>query len=267
MIRRVHRRASRRAFRLATSSSAVAVIPARYDSSRFPGKALADLCGKPMIVHVYERVRQARGLDAVIVATDDERIAAAVTRHGGSVRMTRGDHRTGTDRIAEVASQLSCAIVVNVQGDEPLIDPVTIEDVVAAARGRPGAADGHGAPRDHRPGRLPQSQRREGRRWMRVATPSTSRGPPIPGRPGDQAGPAPPCYAHIGLYAYRRDFLLTLAGLPQTPLERIESLEQLRALEHGFRIRTVAAPYETVGVDTPEDLERARERLMAPSPS
>jgi 3-deoxy-manno-octulosonate cytidylyltransferase (CMP-KDO synthetase) len=249
-----------------TSSSAVAVIPARYDSSRFPGKALADLCGKPMIVHVYERVRQARGLDAVIVATDDERIAAAVTRHGGSVRMTRADHRTGTDRIAEVAGQLTCGIVVNVQGDEPLIDPMTIEDVVRPlvddpalpmATVRRAITD----PADYlNPNvvKVTVDGRGDALYFSRAA---------IPGRPGDQAGPAPPCHAHIGLYAYRRDFLLTLAGLPQTPLERIESLEQLRALEHGFRIRTVAALSETVGVDTPEDLERARERLVAASPS
>jgi len=248
------------------SSSAVAIIPARYDSSRFPGKALADLCGKPMIVHVCERVRQARGLEAVIVATDDERIAAAVMRHGGSVRMTRADHRTGTDRIAEVASQLSCDIVVNVQGDEPLIDPVTIEDVVRPlvddpalpmATVRRAIAD----PADYfNPNvvKVTVDARGDALYFSRAA---------IPGRPGPQAGAAPPCHAHIGLYAYRRDFLLTFAGLPQTPLERIESLEQLRALEHGFRIRTVSTLSHTVGVDTPEDLAHARERLMAASPS
>jgi 3-deoxy-manno-octulosonate cytidylyltransferase (CMP-KDO synthetase) len=248
------------------SSSAVAVIPARYDSSRFPGKALADLCGKPMIVHVCERVRQVRGLDAVIVATDDERIAAVVTRHGGSVRMTRADHRTGTDRIAEVASQLACDIVVNVQGDEPLIDPLTIEDVVRPlvddpalpmATVRRAITD----PADYfNPNvvKVTVDARGDALYFSRAA---------IPGRPGNQAGAAPPCHAHIGLYAYRRDFLLTLAGLPQTPLERIESLEQLRALEHGFRIRTVSTLSETVGVDTPEDLAHARERLLAASPS
>jgi 3-deoxy-manno-octulosonate cytidylyltransferase (CMP-KDO synthetase) len=248
------------------SSSAVAIIPARFDSSRFPGKALADLCGKPMIVHVYERVRQARGLDAVIVATDDERIAAAVANHGGDARMTRGDHRTGTDRIAEVARQLSCDIVVNVQGDEPLIDPVTIEDVV-----RPLVDDPS----------LPMATVRRA-----ISDPAEYLNPhvvkvtvdargdalyfsraSIPGRPGHQTAPPPPCHAHIGLYAYRRDFLLTFADLPQTPLERIESLEQLRALEHGFRIRTVATLSDTVGVDTPEDLELARGRLLAASPS
>ena len=249
------------------SSSAVAIIPARYDSSRFPGKALADLCGKPMIVHVYERVRQARGLDAVIVATDDERIAAAVIRHGGDARLTRADHRTGTDRIAEVASQLSCGIVVNVQGDEPLIDPRTIEDVVRPlvddpslpmATVRRAISD----PADYQSPHVVKvtvDTRGDALYFSRAA---------IPGRPGHETGRLlPPCHAHIGLYAYRRDFLLTLAELPQTPLEQIESLEQLRALEHGFRIRTVSTLSDTVGVDTPEDLELARGRLLAASPS
>jgi len=248
------------------SSSVVAVIPARFDSSRFPGKALADLCGKPMIVRVYERVRQARGLDAVIVATDDERIAATVTRHGGDVRMTSAWHRTGTDRIAEVASQLSCDIVVNVQGDEPLIDPASIEDVVRPLADDPSLpmATVRRAitdPADYfNPNvvKVTVDARGNALYFSRAA---------IPGRSSDQTGPMPPCHAHIGLYAYRRDFLLTFAGLPQMPLERIESLEQLRALEHGFRIRTVSTQTEPVGVDTPADLERARERLLAASPS
>ena len=248
------------------SPSAVAIIPARFDSSRFPGKALADLCGKPMIVHVYERVRQARGLDAVIVATDDERIAAAVTRHGGTVRMTAHDHPTGTDRIAEVARQLSCDIVVNVQGDEPLIDPLTVEDVVRSLVDDPALPMATV--------RRPITDQADYLNPHVVKVTVDARGDAlyfsraaIPGRAGEQADPMPPCHAHIGLYAYRRDFLLTFAGLPQTPLERIESLEQLRALEHGFRIRTVSTLSEPVGVDTPEDLERARERLLAASPS
>ncbi len=219
-----------------------------------------------MIVHVYERVRQARGLDAVIVATDDERIAAAVTRHGGDVRMTGADHRTGTDRIAEVARHLMCDIVVNVQGDEPLIDPVTIEDVVRPlvddptlqmATVRRAISD----PADYlnpHVVKVTVDVRGDALYFSRAA---------IPGRPAHQAGPMPPCYAHIGLYAYRRNFLLTFAALPQTPLERVESLEQLRALEHGFRIGTVSTLGTTVGVDTPEDLEHARQRLLAASAS
>ena len=245
------------------TSRIVALIPARYGSSRFPGKALADLCGKPLIAHVYERTRLARGVDDVIVATDDQRIADAVAAFGGTVRMTQGGHRTGTDRIAEVARDLACEIVVNPQGDEPLLEPRMIEDVV-----RPLLDD---------PTVLMTTLRRPITDPADYVSPHVvkvtvdargdalyfSRAPiPAAGAPG--AGPAlPPCHAHIGLYAFRRDFLLRFAALPQTPLERIESLEQLRALEHGYRIRTVATPHATVGVDTPEDLERAREHLLA----
>ena len=243
------------------ASRIVALIPARYDSSRFPGKALADLCGKPVIAHVYERVRLARGVAEVIVATDDPRIADAVAAFGGTVRMTRAAHRTGTDRIAEVARDLECDIVVNPQGDEPLLDPRMIEDVV-----RPLVDD---------PSVLMTTLRRpitDARDYLNPHVVKVtvdghgdalyfSRAPiPAAGAPG--AG-LPPCHAHVGLFAFRREFLLRFAALPQTPLERIESLEQLRALEHGYRIRTVATQHATVGVDTPEDLERAREHLHA----
>jgi 3-deoxy-manno-octulosonate cytidylyltransferase (CMP-KDO synthetase) len=244
------------------SSPIVAIIPARYDSTRFPGKALADLCGRPMIAHVYERARLARGVDRVIVATDDERIADAVRAIGGDARVTRRDHRTGTDRIAEVAASLDCSIVVNVQGDEPLLAPDMIEDVVRPLRDDP---------------TLPMATlRRPIRDAAEYLSPHVvkvtvntigdalyfSRAP-IPARAGAPSQPAmPACDAHVGLYAYRRDFLLTLAALPQTPLEQIESLEQLRALEHGYRIRTVPTRHAAPGVDTPEDLERAREQLL-----
>ena len=224
---------------------------------------MADLCGRPMIAHVYERVRQARGVDRVIVATDDRRIADAVRQFGGEVRLTAGSHRTGTDRIAEVARDLDCAIVVNVQGDEPLIAPRMIEDVVQPLRDDP---------------TLPMATLRqpiidsaEYHNPHVVKVTVDARGDalyfsraPIPARPADWAGTdMPPCDAHIGLYAYRRAFLLQLAALPQTPLERIESLEQLRALEHGYRIRTVTTRDRSVGVDTPDDLERARDLLLA----
>ena len=216
-----------------------------------------------MIAHVYERVRQARGVDQVIVATDDLRIADAVRQFGGEVRLTALSHRTGTDRIAEVARDLDCAIVVNVQGDEPLIAPRMIEDVLQPLRDDP---------------TLPMATLRQP-----ITDPAEYHNPhvvkvtvdargdalyfsraPIPATPAGWAGTdMPPCDAHIGLYAYRRAFLLQLAALPQTPLERIESLEQLRALEHGYRIRTVTTRDRSVGVDTPDDLERARDLLLA----
>jgi 3-deoxy-manno-octulosonate cytidylyltransferase (CMP-KDO synthetase) len=236
-----------------SSSHAVAVIPARYASSRLPGKPLADIAGHPMIEHVYRRAAEAPGIDAVVVATDDERIRTAVERFGGVVRMTGAGHRTGTDRVAEVASDLRCEIIVNVQGDLPLIEPKMIVDVLA-----PLEADSSVQM---------TTLRREVRHPDEVASPHVvkvvcdrqgnalyfSRSP----IPFDRDGQAP-VFKHIGLYGYRRDFLLAFANLPRTPLEQCESLEQVRALEHGYRIRVVVSSYESTEVDTPEDLERVR---------
>ena len=209
-----------------------------------------------MIEHVYRRAADARGIDAVVVATDDERIVAAVERFGGVARMTARSHRTGTDRIAELAPTLDCDIVVNVQGDLPLIDPGTIEDVVA-----PLAAD-------------PALQMSTIRKAISDSSECTN--PNVVKVVADCHGnalyfsrsPLPfvrgsgTAYKHIGLYAYRRTFVQTFAALPQTPLEIAESLEQLRALEHGYQIRTVETALESIEIDTPEDLERVR-RLMA----
>ena len=249
----------------------VAVIPARYGSSRLPGKPLADIGGQPMIEHVYRRVGRTRGVDAVVVVTDDDRIAAAVGRFGGIVRMTSPEHQTGTDRIAEIARELTCDVVVNVQGDLPLIEPDMISEVI-----EPLSADAA----------LPMSTlRRAIADWAEHTNPTVvkvvvdrhgdalyfSRAP-IPfvrdARPAvrhgshDVVSGFSRTYKHIGLYAYRRDFLLTFASLPRTPLEQCESLEQLRALEHGFRIRTAETRHDSIEVDTAEDLERVR-RLVA----
>jgi 3-deoxy-manno-octulosonate cytidylyltransferase (CMP-KDO synthetase) len=236
----------------------VAIIPARFQSSRLPGKPLADLGGRPMIEHVYRRAAEARSVDAVVVATDDERIAAAVERFGGIARLTRSSHPSGTDRLAEVAADLSCEIVVNVQGDEPLIEPGMIEEVVAPLGADPALemATLRRAIRDHAEYMNPNlvkvvvSRSGDALYFSRA---------PIP----HARGGALTAYAHVGLYAYRRPFLLAYARLQPTPLELMESLEQLRALEHGFRIRTVETRYESVGVDTPEDLERVRRLITA----
>ena len=248
---------------LRTSSlHSVAVIPARFASSRLPGKPLADIAGRPMIEHVYRRAADARGVDAVVVATDDARIAAAVEAFGGIVRLTKEGHRTGTDRIAEVAVDLSCDVLVNVQGDLPLIEPGMISEVL-----EPLTSD---ASVQMSTLRQPASDTSE------IASPHVvkvvvdrrgdalyfSRSPVPFVREAGAAGARHCVYKHIGLYGFRRDFLLTFAALPQTPLERAESLEQLRALEHGYRIRTVATRYESIEVDTPDDLERVR-HLMA----
>jgi 3-deoxy-manno-octulosonate cytidylyltransferase (CMP-KDO synthetase) len=239
----------------------VAVIPARFASTRFPGKPLADIDGRPMIEHVYRRAAASRSVSRVIVATDDLRIATTVTGFGGHVRLTRADHPTGTDRLAEVAAGLDCDVVVNVQGDEPLLDPRAIAEAVA-------------------PFADPSISMTT--LYRRIDTPAELTDPNVVKVVVDRAGFAlyfsrapipcvrdprggwPPLYRHVGLYAYRRSALLVLASLEPTPLERAESLEQLRALEHGIRIKTVETAYDSIGVDTPQDLEQVRRLLMAP---
>jgi 3-deoxy-manno-octulosonate cytidylyltransferase (CMP-KDO synthetase) len=211
-----------------------------------------------MIEHVYRRAAAAPSVDAVVVATDDDRIAAAVEGFGGIVRMTRSSHPSGTDRLAEVAEALTCEIVVNVQGDEPLVEPEMIEEAI-----QPLAADAslpmttlRRAITDHADYRNPNLVKvvidREGNALY------FSRAP-IP----HARGGAITAYGHIGLYAYRRSFLLAFARLQPAALELTESLEQLRALEHGYRIRTVETRYDSIGVDTPEDLERVRRLITA----
>ena len=230
-----------------------------------------------MVEHVYRRAASARGVDAVVVATDDERIAATVRSFGGIAMMTRAGHRTGTDRIAEVAASLSCEIVLNVQGDEPLIEPEMIERVIAPLIADPMLEMSTVC--------VPISDRSDyaNPNVVKVVLDRTGRAlyfsrSPIPhfrdqgsgisdprsANPSDPRSPIPdPCYKHIGLFGYHRTFLLKFATLPQTPLERAESLEQLRALEHGYRIHTVETKYDSIGVDTPEDLERVRRQLLA----
>ncbi len=237
--------------------SVVAVIPARYSSSRLPGKPLADIGGRPMIAHVYDRTARARGVDAVLVATDDERIRDAVLSFGGKVAMTSPHHQTGTDRIAEVVRDLDVEIVVNVQGDLPLLDPETV-----AAAVRPMLADDElpmstlktaivGAAELANPNvvKVVTGASGDALYFSRAAIPVWRDGSPN----GDGRA-----YRHIGLYAFRRDFLLTYAKLAPTPLERAEKLEQLRALENGYRIRVVEVPDAGVEVDTPADLDIVR---------
>ena len=211
-----------------------------------------------MIEHVYRRAAAAASVDAVVVATDDPRIVAAVERFGGIARLTRSSHPSGTDRLAEVAADLSCDIVVNVQGDEPLIAADMIEQVIEPLRSdttldmatlrRPIV--------DHADYVNPNVVKVVVDRHGNALYFSRS---PIP----HARGGALTAYAHVGLYAYRRAFLLAYARLQPTPLELMESLEQLRALEHGFRIRTIETRHESIGVDTPEDLERVRRLVTA----
>lgn len=252
------------------NNAIVAVIPARYASTRLPGKPLIEIAGRPMILHVVERARQASFINRVIVATDDERVFRTVIAAGAEAMMTSAAHRTGTDRLAEVAAQLDAEIIVNVQGDEPLIEPATIEAAVA-----PLVADAS----------IVMSTTCEpiesiadalNPNVVKVVTGSDgfalyfSRSPiPLPRVETLEHGSleaalhAQPELLHLfakhtGLYAYRRDFLLTFARLESTPLERTESLEQLRALEHGYRIKVVKVAHRSIGVDTPEDLAQVR---------
>ena len=242
------------------------VIPARFASTRLPGKPLADIAGQPMVVRVATAARRAKA-DGVWVATDDERIAAAVRHHGFDAVMTRADHASGTDRIAEVADQLSwddADIVVNVQGDEPLLDPTLIEAVAAALRGDPDAAMATAA--------HPLRTAAEFFNPNVVKVVCDVRGralyfsrAPIPWdrdhfADGRDALPSDfPAQRHIGLYAYRVSFLRRFGQLAACPLERFEALEQLRALWHGYPIQVVSIDHPpAAGVDTPEDLERVR---------
>jgi 3-deoxy-manno-octulosonate cytidylyltransferase (CMP-KDO synthetase) len=244
----------------------VGIIPARYGSTRFPGKPLAMLCGKPMIQHTCERAKKAACLTEVLVATDDGRIAEAVRGFGGRAVITAPGHVSGTDRIAEAAGTLEADIVVNIQGDEPLITPAAIEIAV-----RP-LADDPSLPMSTLAHRIERLEHLFNPHMGKVVIDNRGMAlyfsrAPIPYPSSDPSDPeilkTAVYYNTVGLYAYRRDFLLRFAALPPTPLERAERLEQLRALEHGYRIRVMETDYAPLGVDVPEDLDRAAARLAA----
>ena len=250
----------------------VAIIPARFGSTRLPGKPLSDIHGKTMVERVYERARAAKRVERVVVATDDERIASIVRGFGGEVILTSTSHPTGTDRLAEAARGLAAEIVVNVQGDEPLLDPAGIDAAADALLADPTLPIATLS--------LPLRSALEmlAPSVVKVVTNAVgdalyfSRSP-IPyvrrGADADPRAAAAEAVArglarkHVGLYAYRRDALLRFASLPPAPLEEAEGLEQLRALHHGMRIRVVPMEGEGgVAVDTPEDLERVRSLLV-----
>lgn len=239
----------------------VVIIPARYASQRLPGKPLLEIAGKPMIRHVVGRAQQATGVHAVVVATDDARIAEAVRAFGGLAVMTPETLRSGSDRVAHVAASLTEAdIVVNVQGDEPLLEPAMIEEAVAPLLHDPSVLCGTLART------LQDVQDLHSSGIVKVVVDRNgdalyfSRSP-IPfardGQPEEWLS-LHTYYKHIGLYVFRREFLLQYASLPQTPLEMTEKLEQLRILEHGYRIRVTITHHDSIPVDTPEDLERVR---------
>jgi 3-deoxy-manno-octulosonate cytidylyltransferase (CMP-KDO synthetase) len=243
----------------------VAVIPARFKSTRLEGKPLADLAGKPMIQHVYDRARRARCLDDVLVATDDARIEEAVQRFGGKVVMTSSTHLTGTDRVAEAACKLAADIVVNVQGDEPLLDPLLIEECVGPFQRDPAVQISTVMKR------VDRELAYDDPAVVKVVLDLTGRAlyfsRSLLPYPRNRTADFKVC-EHIGIYAFRKDCLLRFAYLPPTPLERIEGLEQLRALEHGIPIHVVETrcQCELVSVDTPADLERVRQIMALGQP-
>jgi 3-deoxy-manno-octulosonate cytidylyltransferase (CMP-KDO synthetase) len=241
---------------------AVGIIPARYHSTRFEGKALAPLGGRPVIEHVYERARQASLLDDVWVATDDERIAQAVERAGGKTVMTSPRHPSGTDRVAEAAEKIDCDVVVNIQGDEPFIAPRAIDQALEPFSSRPELAmttlmrpiPGEESFLDPNVVKVVVDQLGYALYFSRAPIPHPRR------RDRFQA------FEHIGLYAYRKEFLLSLARWTPTALEHSEALEQLRVIEHGHRILAIETAHHVgLSIDTPEDLRRAEEFLSRAS--
>lgn len=227
------------------------VIPARYASTRLPGKPLADIAGKPMIVRVYEQASKAKRLSGVIAAVDDERVYEAVVSHGGRAMMTAKNHPTGTDRLAEVAAaHPEAELIINVQGDEPLIEPDLIDALAAVFEEDPEL--------QMATVKSPMADENEMRNPNNVKVVTDKKGyalyfsRSLLPYPRENTGVT--VYKHIGIYAYRRDFLLEYARMEPTALEQTESLEQLRALENGYKIKVIATDFKFVGVDTPEDL-------------
>jgi 3-deoxy-manno-octulosonate cytidylyltransferase (CMP-KDO synthetase) len=246
-----------------TTPNVIVVIPARYGSTRLPGKPLVQLAGQPMIQRVYARAKLAQTVHRVIVATDDERIIKAVEAFGGEARMTRPDHRTGTERVAEVAAHETGDVFVNVQGDEPLLDPAAVDTAVGALLSDSATSVSTVAT----PIKLPAD----------IMDPNVCKvvldfdenalyfsRAPIPWVRDTAAKLQVRHLKHLGLYVFRRDALLEYPTLPKGALERIEQLEQLRWLENGWKIRVAEVAHDAVSVDVPEDVTRV-EKLLAKS--
>jgi 3-deoxy-manno-octulosonate cytidylyltransferase (CMP-KDO synthetase) len=254
-----------------SSLKSIVIVPARFESTRFPGKPLVTIGQKAMIQHVYERSLQAKSVDEVIVATDDARILEAVEAFGGQARMTSPLHRSGTDRVAEVAASSDADVIVNVQGDEPLIDPAALDAVVEPFQSDANlmistlSVDGTDGEWEN-PNVVKVVVDHDGFALYFSRSPI-----PFFRDASGNTGEKRRFWKHVGLYAYRRSFLTRLATLRKSYLEEAEALEQLRFLENGYRIKVVNSTYQSLAVDTPEDLERVnafiKERACLPSSS
>lgn len=239
----------------------IGIIPARWGSTRFEGKVLAKIGDKPMLQHVYERAKQAKLLDGVLIACDDERILKAAQKFGARAVLTATNHPSGTDRIAEAAKNISCGLVINIQGDEPLIKASVIDELALAMREEKASAVGTLIKKIESREEIENphivkvviDQHKYALYFSRSVIPY----------PRDQKNHEGIYYKHLGIYAYRKDFLLNYKNLPKSNLEETEKLEQLRVLEAGYKIKTVLTDAETIGVDTPEDLQRVEQLLQA----
>jgi len=239
--------------------TSVGVIPARYEASRFMGKVLADIGGKPMIQHVWERAKRARLLDDLIIAADDDRIIKAVEAFGGKVVFTAKAHPSGTDRLKEIVNPLDVDIVVNIQADEPLLRPSMIDTLVSAL------SEDEEIVMASLMKKITDPEAVKDPNVVKVVVDKNSFAlyfsrSPIPFT-RDAYAMAATYYKHIGLYAYTKDFLFSFTKIPVSSLEKREKLEQLRALENGYKIKMVDTKYDTIGVDTVGDLERVKRKL------
>lgn len=238
----------------------IGIIPARYTSVRFEGKVLADILGKPMIQHVWERVKQSLLLEDLIIACDDERVASVAREFGAKVVLTAKGHTSGTDRIGEVVNPLDVKIVINIQGDEPLIHPTMIDAVAQAL------IDDSKVSMATLMKKIEDPKELDDPNVVKVVVDKNnfalyfSRAK-IPYLAQNSSVKSPVYYKHIGLYGYTKDFLFIYKNLPASNLEKIEHLEQLRVLEEGFRIKMIETKYDTIGVDTPQDLEKVKQYL------
>jgi 3-deoxy-manno-octulosonate cytidylyltransferase (CMP-KDO synthetase) len=238
----------------------IGVIPARYSSTRFEGKVLADILGKPMLQHVWERAKEALMLEDLIIACDDERVAAVAKEFRAKVVFTAPGHTSGTDRITEVANPLEVKIIINIQADEPLIHPTMIDSLAEALLADSSISMATVVKKIEDPESIGDpnvvkvvvDKNNFALYFSRASLPYHAKNSEIK---------SPVYYKHIGLYGYTKDFLFTYKNLPVSSLEKIECLEQLRVLEEGFRIKVIQTKYETIGVDTPRDLEKVEEYL------